>query len=153
MSFHKNFNEWNTFYWLRSTITNDPFKKVVMSNFQVVGSTYLKHLLFSCLHSRYSRCLVWFVLDYSFKLYLSSISIRMVTLVHNIASFKWAKWIFNKQWPLNSEFCEFCEYSCKYLQMHFWHVSCWCCDSPDSPTFTKLCRANLASLANLASVG
>ncbi len=49
----------------------------------------------------------------------------------------------SKQWQLDSEFvkCKFCE--CReYLQTRFWRVSCWCCDSPDSPTFAQPCYAD-----------
>jgi hypothetical protein len=61
-----------------------------------------------------------------------TVSIRRLTL-----------WSWGKQWPLDSEFveCKFCD--CReYSRTHFWRVSCWCCDSLDSPTFAKPCYAD-----------
>jgi hypothetical protein len=55
-----------------------------------------------------------------------------------------------KQWPFDSKFCKCREYSREYLRTHFRRVSCWCCDSPDLPTFTKPCCADLPELPILA---
>ncbi len=51
-------------------------------------------------------------------------------------------WGWIKQWPLDSKFCKCHEYLREYSRMHFLRVSCWCCDSPDLPTFAKPCCAD-----------
>ena len=48
-----------------------------------------------------------------------------------------------EQWQLACKFCECCEYSRTSLR----HVLCWCCDSPDSPTFAKPCCADSPTFA------
>jgi hypothetical protein len=96
---------------------------------------------FLWLNVKFISMIIWIFRNYRYGLMLGLFTL-LIFFFDLLDIMIWS-WVCFKQWPLDSEFvlCEFCE-CCEYSRTRFWRVSCWCCDSPDSPTFAKPCGAD-----------